>query len=579
MLFTSYEFIVFLCALTLLYYLFPKPDRWKVLLAGSYLFYFLCGASYLLFIFLTSLTVWYAARRIGGLLALEKEELRRATAAFKQREEAPADRENKENKALLKEEKQRIKKESEGKRKRVFYAALLLNLGILAVCKYTNFAIVNVNALLHFFGAGRELPLQRLLLPMGISFYTFQSVGYLIDVSREAYAPEKSFPRFALFVSFFPQLAQGPISRYNDLSKTLYEGSDFRGRRFCFGIQRILWGYFKKLVIADRIVVAVNTLTQNGDTYPGAFAMVGALFYALELYCDFTGGIDITIGVAETLGIRVKENFLRPYFSKNIKEYWNRWHISMGSWFTDYVFYPVSVAKPMLRLSKWARKRFGEGAGKRVSVYLSCLAVWLATGIWHGASWNFVVWGLGNCVVILLSQELDPLYRRFHAWADKTRGAGKRPLAETTAWKAVQIIRTVLLMSALRMFDCYRSVPLTFRMLASVFTAGNFRALADGSLLTLGLDIKDYLVVALGAWAVLAVSLWQRTPPKEMPACKESAEEAEWNAEGTHNVRLKLAVLPAAARFFLWYGLLLSVLIFGAYGVGYDANQFIYTQF
>ena len=308
------------------------------------------------------------------------------------------------------------------------------------------------------------------------------------------------------------------------------------------------WGFFKKLVIADRMLIGVNTLIQNPDTYYGAYAFLGMLFYALELYADFTGGIDITIGIAQVLGVKVTENFNRPYFSKSIKEYWNRWHMTMGSWFTDYIFYPISVCKPMLKLSKASRKALGETIGKRVPIYLSSFVVWFATGIWHGASWNFIAWGLGNWVVIMISQELEPLYQRFH---------NRFHVRGSFFFRLFQVIRTVLLMSCLRMFDCYRDVPLTFRMFGSMFTGGNWKELLNGSLLQLGLTLTDYRILFFGLVLLIAVSLIQRTG----------------------SVREKIRKLPYWGRFVLWYGLFLCVLLMGAYGVGYDASQFIYNQF
>lgn len=313
-------------------------------------------------------------------------------------------------------------------------------------------------------------------------------------------------------------------------------------------MQRILWGFFKKLVIADRLVVAVNTIIGDSASYSGVWVFVGMMFYALELYADFTGGIDITIGVAQTMGITVTENFIRPYFSKNIKEYWNRWHITMGSWFTDYIFYPISVCQPMLKLSKASRKHLGEQVGKRVTIYLSCFVVWFATGIWHGASWNFIVWGLANCAVILISQELEPFYRWFHS---------KVSVDGTFGWKLFQVVRTVLLMSSLRTFDCYRDVPLTFRMFGTLFTDFNWGELFSGALLNLGLTVWDYAVVLVGFFLLLGVSLVQRNG----------------------SVREKIAAKPYALRFVVWFALFLLVLLWGTYGIGYDASQFIYNQF
>ncbi len=530
MLFTSYAFPAFIACLFLLYYLIPGRFQWKLLLAASYLFYFIAGPSWLLYILTTTVTVYFAALRIENMGLQQKSYLK----THKDQ--------------LSKEEKKAYKDRVKTGQWRWLLTCLLLNLGILAVVKYTNFAIFNVNGLLRAAGSEKQLDFWDIALPMGISFYTFQALGYLIDVYRGTVAAQQNPFKLALFVSFFPQLIQGPISRFGDLARSLYEEHAFDARRFCFGLERILWGYFKKLVIADRILTGVNTIIRDTETYRGAYVLVGMMFYALELYADFTGGIDITIGIAQAMGIGVKENFNRPYFSKSVKEYWRRWHITMGTWFTDYIFYPISVCKPMLRLSRFARARLGENIGKRIPVYLSSFAVWLATGIWHGASWNFVVWGLGNWVVLMISQELEPLYARFHSHFD-VQGRG--------GYKLFQVLRTILVMSCLRTFDCYRDVPLTFRMFGTLFTEHNWHILWDGSLLNIGLGIVDYGVLLAGLSTLVAVSLLQRRG----------------------SIRERIAAKPYPARFLLWYGLFLAVLLAGAYGIGYDASQFIYNQF
>ena len=530
MLFTSYEFLGFTLLLFVLYYVVPKKFQWILLLIFSYIFYFIANPYYLIYISVTTVTVYF----LGCRIEKRHEERKLYLKAHKE--------------SLGKEEKKTYKNEIKRKQNRLLLLALLIDLGILAVVKYSNFAIVNVNALLHFFGSGKELGVIDLLLPMGISFYTFQAVGYLIDVYRETCPAQKNLFKFALFVSFFPQLVQGPISRYGDLSQTLYAEHPFVWEKMSRGLQRILWGYFKKLVIADRILVAVNELIRNPDEYTGAYVFVGMLFYALELYADFTGGIDITIGVAQCLGIKVTENFNRPYFSKSIKEYWRRWHMTMGTWFTDYIFYPISACQPMLKLSKFSRKYLGEILGKRVPVYLSSFVVWFATGIWHGASWNFIVWGLGNWVVIMISQELEPLYRKFHS---------KFHLENNMGFRMFQIIRTILLMSCLRTFDCYRDVPLTFKMFGTIFTVHNWNILWDGSLLTLGMNQIDYAILIAGTLILIMVSMLQRNG----------------------SVRDKIARKPYIVKFAIWYGLFLVVLLMGAYGIGYDASQFIYNQF
>ena len=528
MLFTSYGFVAFLCVLFLVYYLIPKRWQWGFLLAASYVFYAFAGWRCLIFILATTLSSYgvarwmgRASRREGEYLSLHREELDKETRkAYRAREKK--------------------------KRFRILLLGLCFNFGILAILKYTAFALTNFNAALSLFGA-EGVTIPDLLLPMGISFYIFQTMGYLIDVYRQKTEAERNPARFALFVSFFPQLVQGPISRHADLASQLYTPHSFDGRGFTYGLQRILWGYFKKLVIADRVLVAMKTLLGEPEQYQGGFVLLLILLYSVEIYADFTGGIDITIGIAEALGIRLKENFKHPFSSHSTKEYWNRWHITMGSWFTDYVFYPLSVCKPMMKLSKGSRKLLGNQVGKRIPVYLATTVTWFLTGLWHGAGWNFIVWGLANCFVILVSQELEPLYDRFH---------GRFPsLCASRGYGKFMSVRTFLLMGLIRSLDCYRDVGMTFRMWGSMVTVWNPREVFGG-VLHLGLGVADYVIIALGCILMAVVSSM---------SMKKSVRERLWD-------RPVLSAILCGA-------LLVVILTFGAYGIGYDASQFIYNQF
>lgn len=530
MLFTSYEFMGFFILLLILYYIIPAKRQWILLLGGSYLFYLAADPRYLYYILAVTVLTYGAAR-------LTERNLLRQKAYIKEHKSE-----------LGREEKAAYKNMQGKKRRRMMVLCLTLVLGILVVVKYTNFFIANLNNMLDALGGTQHLSFVNLILPLGISFYTFQAVGYLIDVYRETVPAEKNFFRYALFVSFFPQLIQGPISRFGDLSRTLWKGHGFCFENVRDGFLRILWGYFKKMVVADRILAAVGLIIGSPDIYNGAYIPVGMVFYTIELYADFTGGIDITIGIAQTLGIRVQENFVRPYFSKSLKEYWRRWHISMCTWFKDYVFYPVSVSGGMHRISGWGRTHLGEHVGRRLPVYLSSFVVWLATGIWHGASWNFVVWGLLNWAVLMISEEMEPLYRRFHE---------RFAVRERWGYRLFQAGRTFLLICVLNLFDCYEAAATTVRMLLSVFCAGNWAALTDGSLLALGLDGADYFVLAVGILIMLAVSLIQRRG----------------------SVREKIAGLWYPLQVAVWFGLFLMILLWGAYGIGYDSSQFIYNRF
>ena len=532
MLFTSYGFILFVAFLLIAYYLFPKKYRkyqWTLLLAASYFFYSFSGIENFIFIIATTLSCFFVAK------AMEKRRSREDEYVALNRD------------TLTKDERKAYRAKEKSKRRRLLTLGLVFNFGILAVLKYTAFALGNLNSLLGLFGVS-QIGIPSLLLPMGISFFIFQSTGYLIDVYRGKTFAEKNVAKLALFVAFFPQLAQGPISRHADLAPQLYEPHAFDKKNVKFGLQRILWGYFKKLVVADRILVAIKTLLGDTDTYTGVYVALLILFYSIQIYADFTGGIDITIGIAEAMGIRVTENFKHPFSSSSTKEYWNRWHVTMGLWFTDYIFYPLSSSKFMMKLSKNGRARLGNTVGKRLPVYLATSVTWFLTGLWHGAAWNFIVWGMLNCLVILVSQELEPLYRRFRERFPR--------LSASYGYHCFAATRTFLLMGLIRSLDCYANVPLTFKMWGSMLTTFNIGECLSGGILELGLGIGDYIIIAV---AVVIMSVVAKLTEKR-------------------DLRQRLLDRPVLS-WTLSCAMILVIVLFGAYGIGYDASQFIYTQF
>ncbi|MBQ8345723.1 MAG: MBOAT family protein [Clostridia bacterium] len=530
MLFTSYAFIGFLGILLLLYYLLPRRMQWKLLLAASLVFYSAGGVQYLTFVLVTATSSYGIARLMGQSRSRED------TYVSEHRE------------TMDKESRKAYRAKGKKKRLRILLVGLCLNFGILAVLKYTAFAVTGVNSLLGLFG-GAQLAVPSLLLPMGISFYTFQTMGYLMDVYRGKAEPEKNFFRFTLFVSFFPQMVQGPISRFGALAPELFAEHSFDGKQVTMGLWRILWGFFKKLVIADRILIAMNTMLDAPENYQGAYTVLLILLYSVDIYADFTGGIDITIGTAQALGIRLAENFNHPFLSRSTKEYWNRWHITMGTWFTDYIFDPLSVSPAMLKLNRWGRKHLGNHVGSRLPVYLTTAVTWFLTGLWHGAGWNFIVWGMLNCLVLLVSDECKPLYRRFHYRFPKLEG--------NAGYGAFCVTRPFLLMGLIRSLDCYRNVGTTFRMWGSILTTWNWGGLLTGGLFRLGLNGSDFVILGVSVAVLCAVN-------------GISAKKG--------GLREKLYERPVLAAV-LCSGLLVAVLLFGNYGVGYDAQQFIYNQF
>jgi D-alanyl-lipoteichoic acid acyltransferase DltB (MBOAT superfamily) len=427
---------------------------------------------------------------------------------------------------------------------------LVLILGILATVKYTDFAISNANSVLSLLGYTRQFGILGLALPMGISFYTFQTVGYVLDVYREKADIETNPLRLALFVSFFPQVVQGPISRFGELSKTLYSGNPVTRHGLAHGAHRILWGFFKKLVIADRLWPALAFLAVNPDEYQGIYYLLGIGLYAAVLFCDFTGGIDIAIGAAELFGVRLPENFNRPFYSRSIQEYWQRWHMTMYSWFRDYVFYPMAAGKRMLRFSKASRRFVGSNVAKRLPVHISLIWVWFLTGLWHGATWNFIAWGLANGVVLMVSLEFAPIYARFNA-----RFPG---ISEKRLFRWFQVFRTFWLMNFIRSFDIYDGVRNTFGMMRSVFINFSLSDFITHGLSGLTLPAADYISAGAGLFVVFWVS---------------------WLGRGEVDYRERLGSFKWPLRYAATGLILFMTLVLGAYGFGFDARQFIYNIF
>lgn len=529
MYFTSYEFIAFAAIVFILYYALPRVCQRPLLVAASLIFVASYDILYLPFILFTAVSTWGAALIMARILSVRDAYI-------------------KEHKATLsREERKEYKEKAKKKLRLVLWAALLCNLGILCFLKYANFTIHNVNQLFSIAADEADILLD-LVLPVGISFYTFMCVGYLVDVYREKYAADKSLLNVTLFASYFPSLVQGPFSRYDDLGKTLFVPHSFDSAAISSGLLRAVWGYFKKLVLADRVMIALNVIFDKPDEYSGAFVFAGIILYSIRIYADFTGGIDITLGFSEMLGIKLRENFVRPYFSKNIAEYWRRWHISLGEWFREYLFYPLSIWTPINKLAKRAKAKFGAGFAKRIPVYFSTILVWFVTGIWHGAAWNFIAWGMANCIVILISQELSPLCEKFHT---------KTGIGEDGVYGAFMMVRTYLLMCCIRMFDCYATVGVTVSAFFSMFTKWNWHVLFDGSMLSLGLTVADYAVLLCGCVMIFVSSVM---------------------AERGNSIRERLGKIPFGVPFAI-VALILLTLVFGTYGIGYDSSQFIYNQF
>ena len=386
---------------------------------------------------------------------------------------------------------------------------------------------------------------------LGLGFYSLSALGYLVDLYRGKIAREKSFVRLFSFLSFFPCLRLGPISRYERLVPQLLAPHAPSWDNIMSGFIRILWGYFKKIVIADRAIIALGVLVASPQEYGGGYAFFLIILYSVIIYADFTGGIDIALGVGRMLDITLAENFDRPFSSSSVREYWRRWHITLGAFFSDYVFYPLSVSKPIQGLSKKIRRSGRKKLGKRLPIYLALTLTWLLTGAWHGLGANFLTWGLANAAVIIVAQELSPFFKRARSNCPHSRRARVRHLLAAA--------RTFFIIGALRLFDLWSDPVTALRAVASIFTDVNgWARLFSGGIYSLGLSAPDRLVIICGVALIFAVS------------------RADWARGDRAREIISRRPLAATACAAL---LILITAIFGVYGEGFDRSSFIYSQF
>ena len=382
--FYSIQFFTFLVIALICYYKLFRRKQWICLLGISAAFYWFTGIENFLFLLLTGFTTWAGAKKLAAY-SKEISELRS-------------------NKALDKDKKKERKEAIGKKRRTVMWGVLLVNFGVLAVLKYLEPFLQGVGVI------GEDHPLG-LVLPLGISFYTFQSIGYLLDIYYDKYDAEANFAKYMLFVSYFPQLIQGPINRFETLGPQLVTKHKWDDKSAVKALYRMFYGFFKKYAIANIFAVVIaNTFDTPARDFAGITVIFSILLYSAQQYADFSGGIDIVLGISELFGIYMDENFRQPYFSVSLADFWRRWHITLGKWMRDYVFYPFALTAPMKKFGKWANKKCGKHLGRVLPPAIGNLLVFFIVGIWHGAEAHYIVWGLYNGAVIALSDILQPVY-------------------------------------------------------------------------------------------------------------------------------------------------------------------------
>ena len=503
-------FAGFLPLVIVAYQLFPKKYRWIVLLLANYAFFFLWSRWLVVYNILSTVITYVFGRILGNM------------------KKAP---EGTDKKAYKK------------KKSRIMTLGILLNLSMLVVLKYTNFIGTNLGNLFHF-----DFHTVNWLVPVGISYYTLQAISYLVDVRDRKLEPADHLYKLAVYMSFFATILEGPISLYKDVGEDLCAGHDVTADNLAIGLERILLGLFKKIMIADHMAAAVKVIYTN-YTADGAIALLGAVLVTLQLYMDFAGTIDIAIGSAKIIGVNLPENFRQPFFAKNASEFWRRWHITLGVFLRTYVFYPVSLSKPVQKITKWTKKHIGKQAARYVGPMIALFCVWICNGLWHGPQWTYILYGMYYFVIIFIELLLEDPVKKFNE---------KHHIDENSMGvKIFRFIKLFIIVIFGELFFMAPDAATGWQMIVSIFTNFHISSLAE-NWLKLNMGMHDYVIVIAG---YILIFIWGVLKEKNVP------------------LREKFEAWPKPARWAFLYAVILAVILFGAYGPGYDAVAMMYAGF
>lgn len=517
---------VFLPVVLLLYQTVSQRNRWKILLLASYLFFFLISGKLLVYLIISTLSIHY----IGLWLSA-------CTKDYNEKKHTT-------------EDKAALKSAYTKKHRTILWSGIVFHIGVLLILKYSWFFNGNINSILTLAGSPVLLPVIKYALPIGISFYTMQAVSYITDVYQGKIEADENLGRLALFMSFFPIIMEGPICRYSQTAEPLYLGKPLEYKNLTFGAQRIIWGLFKKLVIADRLNILVALVFDRHVQNNGFIIIIAAICYTFQLYMDFSGCIDITIGTGEMFGIVLPENFKQPFFSKTPSEFWRRWHITLGTWFKDYIFYPISLTKFVKKVGKNSRNKFGKHMGQIIPSAFALFGVWICNGIWHGVGWNYIFYGMYYFILILLGNTVEPYVQNFTAFLKVNRNS--------IPYRIIQTVKMLCIIVTGELFFRANGLKSGLTMFTSIFTNFKQAAITNGSVLKLGLSIKDFAVVFIGFVMVLIVGILH---------------------EKGISIREKIAGWHIFFRWSFFYAAILLILIIGAYGKGYLPAKLIYAGF
>ncbi len=524
---TSLVFFGFILLSLIAYYAVPKRAQWIVLLTASILFYLSVSGFRFAYLLITASTIYFAAGRI--------EHIGNETKSY-----------IKSNDGLSREDKKAYKQSMKNRSKRIMVCTLIINFGILCVFKYCHFAIDQLNAILGIFNLSAIDNSFSWIVPLGISFYTFQATGYLIDVYWGNCKAQTNYFKMLLFVSFFPQVTQGPISDYNQLGTQFFEPHELDYKNYARGWQRIIWGLFKKMVVANMLAPYVSDVFSNYADYAGISVFIGAVCYSIQIYADFSGYMDIMCGVCRLFDIKLSENFIRPYFSKSIAEYWRRWHITLGEWFKKYIYYPIGLSRWNRNLGKICNLKFGKHIGNTIPASVALVVVWFSTGLWHGASWSYITWGGVNGLFIILSLWLEPIY-------EKTRNALK--ITDSNFyWRSFRVIRTFILVTFIKVLPEVGTLSEGLGLWKQIFTDFTL-PVSFNDLLPFVTNKVDFIVIIFGSFLMLFASLLER-----------KRKMGDWCNK-----------FPIIIRFSVLICLVLLIFMFGVSSKG--NGGFMYAQF
>lgn len=506
MLFNSVDFLLFFPIVLLIYFIIPKKCRYIWLLVVSYYFYMSWNPRYVIFLGFSTI-ITYAA---GVFIGRQRE---------RQKQEVETDYNHRRTEKLL------------------FVVCLILNFSMLAVFKYTNFMIENIEAVFQQLGVAFSKPSFDLLLPVGISFFTFQSAGYLIDVYRGDVKAEKNVLKYALFISFFPNILSGPIERAKNMLPQINNCKNMKlwnYERITTGAVYMLWGYFLKMVVADRSALLVNTVYGNYRMYGSTALVMATIFFAVQIYCDFASYSYLALGAAKIMGFDIIQNFEAPYLSKSISEFWRRWHISLSSWLRDYLYIPL-----------------GGNRKGTVRKHINTMIVFLVSGIWHGAQWGYVVWGLLHGGYIVIGEITKPFRKKavekFHVHT------------EAFSYKVLQTVLTFILVCFSWIFFKTEQLSAAIEVIRRIIVKWDPWTLFDGTMYTWGLTDKDFRITIFVIIILLVVDYIKKKKKESM-----------------------IAILNRQNIWFRW-GIYLficcAIYVWGQYGAGHDPQAFLYFSF